>query len=162
MFRKRDDHDFVVEAVRYGTWNSSQASGAALRIAKFILGVDVDSHTTVMNERVLDVVKPEVETWDPDNGIANIRVVDQEHDHMYKMALGDWVAKTSDGGLIFITAEAFRRDYEDVPPEVIVKSEFDELADLIYDNFPWEGQTYEAVAENVAGELIRRGWKKQT
>lgn len=35
---------------------------------------------------------------------------------------------------------------------------FDELADVIYDAMPWEGETYQAAAESIAVAVINAGW----
>lgn len=37
---------------------------------------------------------------------------------------------------------------------------YEELAERIYGLMPWEGETYEAVAEHIAADLINEGWKK--
>ena len=41
------------------------------------------------------------------------------------------------------------------------EDEFHRLADMIYDRLPYEGESYQAAAENVAMAMIKDGWGRQ-
>lgn len=42
----------------------------------------------------------------------------------------------------------------------VTEDEFEGLADTVYEQFPWEGESYQAVAEHVASALLNAGWRK--
>lgn len=150
----------IFEATRYGNEDGSWDKECITRVAGFILGLNPDVSTTVGNERILDVVRPVLKDFDPVNGKATIEVADWTSEHIFSMELGDWILKSPNTSFIFVKPYAFAYDFEDVPIQIHAKSEYDELADLIYENFPWDGETYQAVAEKVAAEVIKAGWAK--
>lgn len=50
--------------------------------------------------------------------------------------------------------------HEDFYGKTLNENLYETLSDKIYSEFPWEGDTYEAVAEKVAAILINEGWCK--
>lgn len=157
-FRKREDHGFVVEAVRYGTVDSKWHPDAAMKVARFIIGVN-DDHVTVSNERMLDVVRPVLNRWDPAKGIADIEVVDLAVGLSYTVRLGSWVVKLGDNRLLISTPTAFRRDFEDQPEEA--QSDLDTLSAEIMSILKWE-ESQAFVATLLAEQLLALGWRKES
>jgi hypothetical protein len=160
LYRRKDDHQKVYRAVRYGNDNRSWDTECTSRIAKFVLGLDVDTRVVLENERVMDVVQPIQDTWNPAHWVADIEVADWPRGARYKMSLGDWLIKDEQGVLAHVKPLEFVQQYERVPKVDVRYTQFNELSDLIYKNFPWEGETYQAVAENVASEIMNSGWSK--
>lgn len=39
-------------------------------------------------------------------------------------------------------------------------SDEENLADLIYANMPWDGETYQAVADQIAAKIVKAGYRK--
>lgn len=156
-FRKRDDHNFIVEAIRYGTVDSKWHPDAAMKVARFVIGIN-DDHVTVSNERMLDVVRPVLSRWDPTKGIADIDVIDLSVGLGYTVKLGSWISKLEDGRLLISTPTAFRRDFEDQPEDA--KADLDLLSSEIMSILKWDpSQTLAALA--LAEELLTRGWRKE-
>ncbi len=87
------------EAVRYGAEDGGWDENAPLRIARFVLGFDVDGHTTGLNERAWDVVHPVKEFWRPEEGVADLEVSDNERGARIVVGLGDWVGRNNKGRL---------------------------------------------------------------
>jgi len=159
-FRLRKDHAFIVEALRYGTYTSEWGMDSVAEIVKFVLGLDVDAHTTVANERALDVVRPVIATWDPDGGAADIEVYHQTHDGRQlrnRMSLGEWIVRYSNGNLSFVDPTQFRELYEDVPDEVVQDTELIELTDIIYEHSAGGSRV---IAERIARALLDSGWAR--
>lgn len=113
-FRKRKDRQFIVEAVHYGTWDARWYDEATMDVAKFILGVDVNTRTSILNERMLDVVNPIQKEWNPKKGRADIYISDRGNNVQYTASLGDWILRYPDGSLGVSKSEAFRRDFDEV------------------------------------------------
>lgn len=152
-YRRKSD-GAVVEAVQYNL------AGAVSKIAAFVLKMDVDDHITVANEHLLDVVRPVHDAWNPNSGVATIHVVDPGTGFIFPMLLNEWLARCDNGALLTIKPNAFIRDYEKIQPEA-PKSEYDELADVIYESFATlEGELYQALAERAASAVIKAGWKR--
>lgn len=85
------------EAIRYGDAQGLWYEGAAVRIANFVLGHDVNSTTTVLNEHMLDVVKPIDEFWKPEDGFADLEITNQRTGTRLSIGLGQWLARYPTG-----------------------------------------------------------------
>src|SRR6478736_9112613 len=64
-----------VLAVRYGDEFGNWDPSAAVRIANFVLGHDVETNSNVLNERMMDVVQPIEEFWNPPLS-ADLEIID--------------------------------------------------------------------------------------
>lgn len=157
---KRDGS--LVEAVRYSSLSRPWRSSDVSRVAKFVLGHDVETRVTISNEHIMDVVRPVESNWAPQNWRADISVADWINGKTLTLPIGWWLVRNSKNELSVVRPSEFEKAYEPHSPEASTRpaSEFDILADLIYDHFPWEGETYQAVAEKIAGSIISRGWSR--
>ncbi len=88
-----------IVAVRYGDNEGLWDPQAPIRIAAFVLGFNVEEHTTALNERAFDVVHPIREFWRPELEVADIEVSDQKAGVKIIVGLGDWVGRTKNGHL---------------------------------------------------------------
>lgn len=113
-------------AIRYGDEYGDWEPLAPTRVANFVLGIDVDTVTTRANERVLDVVQPVTEYWDPTNGVADILVFDRGAGTQHVVPLGFWVSRTRKGKIRILSPEAVGKS-----PSKPDKSFEEELTDLI-------------------------------
>lgn len=158
----------IVTAFQYGEgkpWDEQTLS----RLAAFVTGVDVDRHTSMDAERVLDVIKPVLTDWDATRGRTPIEVADVSSHSTSTIDLGDWVVKPNRGPLVFVSKKEFPEQYEPVRvsgdgqymSEVELQAE--ELSDFIYDKCMkhLDGELYQALAENIANKLVKAGWRKE-
>lgn len=88
-----------VTAIRYGDANGDFDEGAPARIAQFVLGHDVDTRVTILNERLMGVVVPVDMFWDPGHGVADIVVTDTKSGVRLALGLGQWLARYPNGAL---------------------------------------------------------------
>lgn len=147
----------IIEAVQYRPpWEEKNSIS---KVASFILGIDTDQGIAVPNEKMLDVVRPLTHLWHMANGVATIEVISPKNGQPHRVASGMWIVKLGID-LIFFTQTSFPLLFEELIEDV-PRSELDILANSIYDIFPWEGETYQAVAENVAASLIKDGWSRK-
>ena len=86
-----------VEAVRYGDENGNYDEGATARIAQFVLGHDIDKSVTQLNERLMSVVTPLDEFWDPKSNVADIVVTDHKSGIRMALSLGQWLTRYPSG-----------------------------------------------------------------
>ncbi len=155
---RRIKDGLIIEAVQYQPpWKDN---AGITKVASFILGIDTDRRVAVPNEDILDVVRPLTHLWHVGTGVGTIEIIDPTHGIWFHVQSGDWIGRTKELVLMVINSEIFSMEYEEAPPEVL-KSDFDLLSDLIYDNFPWEGERYQAVAEQVAAVIIGTGWSRK-
>lgn len=83
-----------IEAVRYGdVVEGTYDPGAPARIAQFVLGHPVDARVSSLNESLLSVVQPVDEFWDPENGVADIIVTDNNTGVRMSLGLGQWLTR---------------------------------------------------------------------
>lgn len=158
----------IVDAFQYGE-GRSWTKDAVTRVVEFVTGIDVDNHTGISNERVLDVVIPILDDWDAVNGKVPVQVFDTKTGDSARVELGDWIVKLPTGALLFIKQAAFSETYE--PVEMLgsgrYKShkelEIEELATFLYkDAFSdFEMDFPEGIAHLVAPKIINAGWRKQ-
>ncbi len=92
-----------MKAVRYGDKNGNWEQTAPVRIANFVLGHDVDSRSTVLNERMLDVVTPVEEFWQPNQNVAELEITDKVAGGRLGIGLGQWLVRRRDGRLRVIS-----------------------------------------------------------
>lgn len=88
-----------VEAIRYGDENGNYDEGATARIAQFVLGHDIDKSVTSLNERLMSVVNPIDDFWDPSANVADIVVTDHKSGIRMALSLGQWLARYPSGML---------------------------------------------------------------
>lgn len=88
-----------VEAIRYGDINGEFDEGAPARIGQFVLGHDIDTRVTVLNERLTGVVMPDPKFWDPNNGVADLIVTDTKTGYRLSVGLGSWLVRDAKGRL---------------------------------------------------------------
>lgn len=160
-YRLKGDPLVHYEGVRYGKEDRSWDEDCVPIVAKFVLGLDVTTRVTLSNERILDVVRPVQDRWDPKNWIADIEVADWSQGTTHTMALGDWLLKDDQGILTRVKSLDFALNFEPVPRAVLEYTSYDELALLVYKILPWEGEVYEKAAKRIASEIINDGWKKK-
>lgn len=158
-YRRRRD-GAVVEAVQYGLPGRFDAKGAST-IAKFMLGLDVDTQVGIANEHMLDVVVPDGTRWFPREGTADIYIIDQNTGLKLRMELGDWVCRdVGTKSIMVVKNAAFRDGYTEAGVRSIDELH-NELSDIIYGSFSnLEGELYRALAEQAATAVIKAGWKK--
>lgn len=88
-----------VEAIRYGDDNGNYDEGATARIAQFVLGHDIDRSVNQLNERLMSVVNPLDEFWDPEHNVADILVTDHKTGIRMALSLGMWLTRYPSGML---------------------------------------------------------------
>lgn len=86
-----------IQAVRYGDTHGAWDDGAPARIAQFVLGQDVSSRITPLNEQLMHVVQPIDEFWDPKNGLADVVITDPKTTIRMALSLGMWLARYPSG-----------------------------------------------------------------
>lgn len=86
-------------AIRYGNEQGEFDDGAVARVAQFVLGHDVDTRLTVLNERLGSVVQPINEFWNPKAGMADILVTDTKTGTRMALGLGQWLVRYPKGNL---------------------------------------------------------------
>ena len=117
-----------VQAVRYGDSDGNFDVGAPARVAQFVLGHDVDSRVTTLNERMLDVVQPIEEFWEPDAGTADLEVTIVGIGHKITVMLGQWVVRYPSGRIRAISHNQLVTSHFPTPR---AKSFIQELEELI-------------------------------
>lgn len=148
------ERGYKIEAVQYTLPDKSwQHHNAISHLAAFVLDMDVDERITIENERLLDIIRPIEKEWKPQAGIATVEIIDPTTGHKHKVLLNDWIGR-HEGEILVFSPKDMSKYYTPV-------DKFDELAELVYQHFPWEGETYQAVAERVAGEIIQAGWSRE-
>lgn len=86
-----------IQAVRYGDEDGNWEDDAPDRIAKFVLGHDINSRVTTLNEGLMRVIEPVEEFWDPKQNLADIVVTDTKSSIRHGLALGQWLARYPSG-----------------------------------------------------------------
>jgi hypothetical protein len=86
-------------AIRYGDKNGNWELTAPVRLANFVLGHDVETRSTVLNERMLDVVHPVEEFWNPQQNVAELEIIDKATGRAVGIGLGQWLVRRNDGRL---------------------------------------------------------------
>ena len=163
-YRRKFD-GVILEAFQYGEgkpWNQI----ATTRVAAFVTGIDIDNQTSIKTERVLDVVEPILADWDMGKNQAPILIA--QGGGRIRLDLGDWVVREPGGKLLFVKQNAFDDQYEPLfeikPGHYMTQLEIqtDKLASFIYEECmsALDGELYQALAENIAGKLIRAGWRE--
>lgn len=105
-----------VQAIRYGDENGEWDEGATGRIAQFVLGHEVSSRITPLNEALMRVVAPVDEFWDPKNGLADIVVTDAKTGIRHGLGLGQWIARYPSGALRPLPHNVMVASYLPPPP----------------------------------------------
>lgn len=157
----------IVDALQYGE-GKAWTKEAVTHVVEFVTGIDVDNHTGISNERVLDVVTPILTDWDAANGKVPIQVSDTRTGQGSRVELGDWIIKLPSGALLFVKQEAFAETCEAVEMlesgryTSLKEIEIDELATFLYkDAFAgFEMDFPEGIAHLVAPKIINAGWRK--
>jgi hypothetical protein len=163
-YRRKFD-GVILDAYQYGE-GKEWTPEATTRVAAFVTGIDINKTTTIETERVMDVVTPILTEWDHRTGKTPINV--SHKSGIIRLDLGDWVVRNPDGRLEFVKQDTFDDQYE-LLREIngrylsLVEIETDKLSDFIYDECmsTLDGELYQTLAENIAGKLIRAGWRKE-
>lgn len=82
-----------ITAIRYGDKDGNWEQSAPVRIANFVLGHDVEVASTVLNERMMDVVTPVEEFWDPAHNVAELEIIDKVAGARLGIGLGMWLTR---------------------------------------------------------------------
>lgn len=160
QYRRKDSDDTTIyTAIQYGNEDQSWDAKCMPRVAQFVLGLDVDTRVTIANERVMDVVQPVQQRWQPEHMVADIRVADWPRGTTYQVRLGDWLLKDEVGNLLHVGYGDFKIGYELVVPVLPPRTTLDDLEDLVYAHFPWQGDIYRATARRIAGSILNAGYK---
>lgn len=161
---RHKDTGQLFRAIQYGDYDRRWSKEDITDIAAFVLGVNPDNKSTVANDRLLDVVKPVYNRFDPLSGVADIDITDPATgNHTYTLELGDWIIRreglNKNRSLAFVKAWAFVENYVDEEPVPIPES-VDEVANFIYMKCMagMEGELYQALSERIAAELHKAGW----
>lgn len=117
------------EAFRYGGLQGVWYTEAATDVINFITGVNTDNQTTVSNERMLDVVRPDM-YWTPPLDV-DLYIVDPITRVTLQLRIGSWVLKTKAGGFQVFLNEDFEKKYLVEPVEKPEETFRSELAYLI-------------------------------
>jgi len=115
-------------AVRYGDKNGNWDPSAPVRIANFVLGLDVETRSTALNERMLDVVHPVEEFWDPQQNVAELEIIDRTAGGRIGMGLGQWLVRQPDGRLRVVSHNTLLGKHLPAEPE---KPFIQDLEDLV-------------------------------
>lgn len=78
-------------AIRYGDDEGNWDPSAPARIANFILGHDVETRTTTLNESMLDVVIPVKHYWNPESNVADLEL--NVGGRVLGISLGQWLTR---------------------------------------------------------------------
>ena len=116
-----------IEAIRYGDADGSFDEGCVARVAQFVLGQEVNNQITVLNERLMNVVTPIDEFWDPKSNVADILVTDSRTGIRTSLSLGYWLARYPSGHLRPIPHNEIVAAYFPPPPAVPFETELEEL-----------------------------------
>lgn len=114
--------------VRYGDENGEFDEGCVARIAQFVLGLDVDTRVTALNERLTAVISPVKDFWSPSEGVADLEVVDPKTNSRIALSLGQWLVRYSDGYLRPLSHNKFVAEGFPAPKE---KTFYEELVELM-------------------------------
>lgn len=169
-FMRRKSDGVVIEVVKYGEADGSWSKESTTRVAAFLLGFDPDNGTSIQNERMLDVVRPIYDSFDPINRVADIEVYIPSMSITYCMKLGVWLGKDRDS-FFFMTEQALYSEYVEVAEEV-APSEFDALSEFLYkkcfdgreswrQDIAWRNIAWRDFANDVAEKLLKAGWSRK-
>lgn len=86
-------------AIRYGDIDGKFDKDAPARIGAFVLGHDINTRLTLLNEQLSGVVMPDPKFWDPENGVADLIVTDTSTGVRLAMTLGSWLVRDKKGRL---------------------------------------------------------------
>lgn len=167
MYRRHVDGK-IGEAFQYGKEGAPWHQDLLTEVAEFVTGIDVDQHSTISADRILDVVQPVLVDWNHKEGKAPIQVADVQNNNVARLEFGDWIVRfPSKEPLVFVSKQLFAVHYEKV--EMIdgeYKSQRDlkteELAQFIYEKcfVGKNGPIYHDLADNTAKVLFKAGWRK--
>lgn len=90
---------YQYEAVRYSDAYGNWEPEAVARIANFVIGADVETRATGLNEQLMDVVRPVELFWKPEQGIADLEVIDPKTGITLSIGVGSWLIRHRDGKL---------------------------------------------------------------
>lgn len=90
---------YQYDAVRYSDAHGNWESEAVARIANFVIGADVETRATGLNEQLMDVVRPVDLFWKPDQGIADLEVIDPKTGVTLSIGVGSWLIRHRSGKL---------------------------------------------------------------
>lgn len=158
-YRRKSDNR-IYTAVQYGNEDLTWDIQCMPRVAQFVLGVDVESRVNVGNEWVMDAVQPVTDRWTPEHMVADILVADWVRGTNYQVRLGDWLVKDEDEQLLHIGLGDFRNDFVLLIEELVERTPVEELSELIYAHFPWQGELYKKTARRIATTAVNSGWIK--
>lgn len=114
-----------VEAIRYGDVDGNWEEGATARIAQFVLGLDV-KHVTTLNESLMRVLEPVDEFWNPEQGIADVVIV-QNNGVRIALGLGQWLARYPSGTVRPMPHNDMVASFFPPPPEESFEVELQKL-----------------------------------
>ena len=150
-----DSHIFT--AVQHTMSPDFQVSNVINQLGAFILGTDVERSVGIQNERMLDVIRPVENEWNPRAGVATVEVIDPNSGLRSHVRLGDWIVKHTDSKgdfLLFVKPDVFRLGYAEVPV-------FEELTALVHSVLSNSKQDGQQIAEDVASAVLAAGWSKK-
>lgn len=125
---QRKVHRFgKIEAVRYGDEDGNWEEGAGERIAKFVLGHDINSRVTTLNEGLTRIIEPVEEFWDPKQNLADILVTDTKSSVRHALSLGQWLARYPSGTFRPIPHNTMIASYFPPPPSETFEVELRKL-----------------------------------
>lgn len=96
-----------IDIIRYGNEHGEFDNDAPSRIAKFVLGHDINTRISVLNEGLTEVVQPISDFWNPEKGVADILVTDPKTGIQMTVGLGQWLARYPGGRLRPITDHVY-------------------------------------------------------
>lgn len=158
-YRRKIDGS-VFDAHQYGG-TRSWSTDAITNLASFILGMDTDAQTSIINERLLDVVQPIKEEWG--GGKFPVHIYSLTTGVKRRIEIGYWVVKMTDQTFVLVTPEAFEHDYEKVEEGLTPKeTDLDILTTIIREAFgPIDGNVYQHIARAAAKKVIQAGWTRK-
>lgn len=116
-----------IQAVRYGDEDGNWEEDAPDRIAKFILGHDINSRVTTLNEGLMRVIEPVEEFWDPKQNLADIVVTDTKSSVRHALSLGQWLARYPSGTFRPLPHNTMVASYFPPPPSETFEVELRKL-----------------------------------
>jgi hypothetical protein len=87
----------TLEMIRYGTTEGKWDPNGPAAIAMFVVGVDLNTRSSQLNEELWDVVQPVKEFWHPEEGVADLMISYQNKE--ISLSLGQWLGRYPDGRL---------------------------------------------------------------
>lgn len=141
-----------ITAVRYGNIHGEWDEGAPTRIAQFVLGQDVSSRITPLNESLMRVVQPVDTFWDPNNGTADIVITDPKTTVQIGLGLGMWLAKYPTGQFRPMPNNEVVAKYLPPPPSESFEVELQKLL-VKHDRHKGSGTPDAVLSEFILGTL---------